>query len=173
MSRFVSGCAALAVACTLASPAAAQQRRGDGGEWDLALTGGVVASGLTDPVYALGNVPGRATRVVVRETDRESSVNLNVAMFAQVYSTRWPWLSPMSLGFGIRNDRPAFYLGPGLRFGRHASVIGGVSFGSVQRLPAGVSEGSTLADTNALLDLPVRTVHSWFGAVTYSFVSVR
>src|SRR3954451_6124594 len=36
--------------------------------WDLALTGGFVATGLVDPVYALGNVTGQVSRVVVRQT---------------------------------------------------------------------------------------------------------
>src|SRR4051812_35275534 len=30
--------------------------------WNLALTGGFVANGLTDPVWTLGFVPGRTTR---------------------------------------------------------------------------------------------------------------
>jgi hypothetical protein len=54
--------------------------------WDMALTGGFVASGLVDPVFALGNV-GQPARVVVREHDQESTVNLNVAMFAQIITT--------------------------------------------------------------------------------------
>lgn len=170
--RVRCGVAAALVLLGVTVPAAAQTPSADAA-WDLSLTGGLVASGLTDPVYALGAVPGRATRVVVRESDRESSVALGVAMFAQVYSTRWPWLAPLSLGLSIRNDRPALLLGPGFRFGRHASVIGGVAFGSVQRLPAGVTEGATLADTNSLIDLPVRTTHSWFAGVTYTFLSVR
>src|SRR4051812_388839 len=81
-----------------------RQRRGQtsttdsGGGWDLALTGGFVATGLVDPVYALGNVPGQPTRVVVRETEQESTVNLGIAMFAQVYHDRLSWIAPLSFG---------------------------------------------------------------------------
>src|SRR6478752_5545633 len=64
--------------------------------WDLALTGGFVATGLVDPVYALGNVSGQPTRVVVRQTDQESTVNLGIAMFAQVYHDRLSWIAPLS-----------------------------------------------------------------------------
>src|SRR5437867_2422369 len=56
--------------------------------WDLALTGGFVATGLVDPAYALGNVTGQVTRVVLRQAERESNVNLGVAMFAQVFHNR-------------------------------------------------------------------------------------
>ena len=107
------------------------------GQWDLALTGGFVATGLVDPVYALGNVSGQPTRVVVRETDQESTANLGIAMFAQVYHDRLSWLAPLSFGIGLRGDsRATFYLGPALRFGSHASFTGGIAIGPVA-LPAG------------------------------------
>jgi hypothetical protein len=63
----------------------------------MALTGGFVASGLVDPVFALGNVSGQPIRVVVREHDQESTVNLGVAMFGQIYNDRWPWVAPISM----------------------------------------------------------------------------
>ena len=144
------------------------------GGWDMALTGGFVACGLTDPVYALGSVTGQIARVVVRETDQESSVNLGVAMFGQVYHDRYPWVAPLSFGIGIRGDsRATFYLGSGLRFGSHASFTAGVAFGPVATLPAGVLEGRTVADTNFLSNLGTRTTHSWFTGVTYTFASLR
>jgi hypothetical protein len=142
--------------------------------WDLALTGGFVATGLVDPVYALGNVSGQATRVVVRELDQESSVNLGVAMFAQVYHDRYPWIAPLSFGIGLRGDsRATFYLGSALRFGQHASFTAGVAIGPVAALPAGVVEGRTVTDTNFLSDLGTRTTRSWFTGVTYTFASLR
>src|SRR4051794_21834820 len=86
--------------------------------WDLALTGGFVATGLVDPVYALGNVTGQVSRVVVRQTAQESSVNLGVAMFAQVYHDRYAWIAPLSFGIGIRSEsRATFFMGSALRFG--------------------------------------------------------
>jgi hypothetical protein len=153
-----------------AAPAVAQTRT----EWDLALTGGFVASGLVDPVYALGNVTGQPTRVVVRQHDQESTVNLNVAMFGQVYHDRWPWIAPISVGIGIRGDsRASVYLGSALRFGPHASLTAGVAIGPVSALPAGTIEGRTVTDTNALSNLVTRTTHSWFTGVTYTFASLR
>jgi len=140
----------------------------------MALTGGFVASGLTDPVYALGNVSGQATRVVVRETDQESTSTLGIGMFAQVYHDRYPWIAPLSFGIGIRGDsRATFYLGPALRLGSHASLTAGVAIGPVSTLPAGVVEGRTVTDTNFLTNLSTRTTHSWFTGVTYTFVSIR
>jgi hypothetical protein len=142
--------------------------------WDLALTGGFVMSGLVDPVYALGTIPGSAARVVVRDTTKESSVNVGVAMFAQVYHSRYSWVSPVSFGIGIRGDsRATFFIGPGLRFGPHASLIAGAAIGPVQTLPAGVVEGRTVTDTNFLSNLASRTTRAWFAAVTYTFTSVR
>jgi hypothetical protein len=144
------------------------------GGWDLALTGGFVATGLIDPVYALGNVTGQTTRVVVRETAQESSVNLGVAMFAQVYHDRHPWIAPLSFGIGLRGDsRATFYMGSALRFGSHASFTAGVAIGPVATLPAGIVEGRAVTDTNFLSDLGSRTTASWFTGVTYTFASLR
>ena len=162
--------AAALMSAIAAVPAVAQPRTG----WDLALTGGFVASGLVDPVYALGNVTGQPTRVVVREHDQESTVNLNVAMFGQVYHDRWPWIAPVSIGIGIRGDsRATVFMGSALRFGPHASFTAGVAIGPVSALPAGTVEGRTVTDTNALSNLVTRTTHSWFTGVTYTFASIR
>ena len=153
-----------------AAPAVAQPRTG----WDMALTGGFVASGLVDPVFALGNVAGQPTRVVVRQHDQESTVNLNVAMFGQVYHDRWPWIAPVSIGVGIRGDsRATVFMGSALRFGSHASFTAGVAIGPVSALPAGTVEGRTVTDSNALSNLITRTTHSWFAGVTYTFASLR
>ncbi len=142
--------------------------------WDMALTGGFVISGLTDPVYALGSVTGQATRVVIRETAQESSANVGVAMFGQVYHDRHSWIAPLSFGIGIRGDsRATFYLGSALRFGSHASFTAGVAVGPVASLPAGVVEGRAVADTNFLSNLVTRTTRSWFTGVTYTFASLH
>jgi hypothetical protein len=163
--------AAGALVCVVrAVPASAQPQAG----WDMALTGGFVASGLVDPVFALGNVTGQPTRVVVREHDQESTVNLNVAMFGQIYNDRWPWVAPVSIGIGIRGDsRATVFMGSALRFGSHASFTAGVAIGPVSALPAGTIEGRTVTDTNALSNLITRTTHSWFTGVTYTFASLR
>jgi len=142
--------------------------------WDMALTGGFVATGLVDPVYALGNVSGQPSRVVLRQPDQESSVNLGIAMFAQVYHDRYKWLAPLSFGIGLRGDsRATFYLGSALRFGSHAAFTAGVAIGPVATLPPGVVEGRPVTDTNFLTDLSTRTTHSWFTGVTYTFASIR
>jgi len=159
------------LACAVrAEPASAQPSAG----WDMALTGGFVASGLVDPVFALGNVAGQPTRVVVRQRDQESTVNLNVAMFGQIYHDRWPWVAPISIGVGIRGDsRATVFMGSALRLGSHASFTAGVAIGPVSALPAGTIEGRTVTDTNALSNLITRTTHSWFTGVTYTFANLR
>lgn len=142
--------------------------------WDLALTGGFVVTGLVDPVYALGSVTGQPIRVVVRQRNQESTVNLGVAMFAQVYHDRVSWIAPLSLGIGVRGDsRATVYLGSALRFGSHASFTGGVAIGPTTALPAGVVEGRAVADTNLLSNPRTRTTSSWFVGATYTFASVR
>lgn len=142
--------------------------------WDLALTGGFVATGLIDPVYALGNVTGQPFRVVLRQPDQESTANLGVAMFAQVYHDRYSWIAPLSFGLGLRGDsRATFYLGSALRFGPHASFTAGVAIGPVAALPAGIVEGRPVTDTNFLNDLGSRTRASWFAGATYTFASLR
>ena len=142
--------------------------------WDVALTGGFVATGLVDPVYALGNITGQTARVVLRQPNQESSANLGIAMFAQVYHDRYSWIAPLSFGIGLRGDsRATFYVGPALRFGPHASFTAGVAIGPVAALPAGVVEGRTVTDTNFLSNLGSRTRHSWFAGATYTFASIR
>jgi hypothetical protein len=165
-----------------ASASAAEQQRSAGataasdaaGGWDLALTGGFVATGLVDPVYALGSVAGQPSRVVLRQPDKESSVNLGIAMFAHVYNDRHAWVAPLSFGIGVRGDaRATFYLGSALRFGSHAAFTAGWAIGTVATLPAGVVEGRPVTDTNFLTDLGTRTTSSWFTGVTYTFASLR
>ena len=142
--------------------------------WDMSLTGGFVTSGLVDPVYALGNVTGRPTRVIVRETSQESSAAVGVAMFAEIFHERYKWVAPFALGIGLRSDaRATVYLGSALRLGTHASIAGGVGVGPVARLPAGLSEGSSVADTNQLLNLGTRTKASWFVGATYTFATLH
>jgi hypothetical protein len=153
-------------------PALAQSEPSSG--WDMALTGGFVASGLTDPVWALGNVSGSPIRVVVRQPEQESDVLLGVAMFAQVHHDKVAWIAPLSFGVGLRDSgRAVFYFGSALRMGPHASFTGGVAIGPVAALPAGVVEGRAVADTNALSNLITRTSHSWFIGVTYTFATLR
>jgi hypothetical protein len=142
--------------------------------WDLALTGGFVVNGLIDPVYALGTIPGRPTRVVIRETDKENSVTLGLAMFAQVYHHHVSWIAPLSFGVGIRGDgRATFYVGPAVRFGQRASFTSGVAVGPIAALPAGVHERESVTDTNFLSDLSSRNAKAWYAAFTYTFASVR
>jgi hypothetical protein len=157
---------------TLLLAAAPATARAQG--WDMALTGGFVANGLTDRVYALGNVPGRPTRVIVRQTDQEDAVSVGVAMFAQIYHDRHDWVAPVSIGLGLRSDaRATVYMGSALRFGSHASLTGGVAIGPVATLPPGLSEGSSVADTNQLTNLATRTTASWFAGLTYTFASIH
>jgi hypothetical protein len=179
--KLIARLSVLALLCIAASAAADDEQRGRAGAagepasgWDLALTGGFVATGLIDPVYALGNVTGQPVRVVVRQKDQESTVNLGVAMFAQVFHDRYAWLAPLSFGIGLRGEsRATFYMGSALRFGPHASFTAGVAIGPVAALPAGVSEGRALSDTNFLTDLGTRTRASWFAGATYTFASIR
>ena len=74
----------------------------------------------------------------------------------------------------MRSDgRASLYLGPGLRLGGHASLIGGIAVGPTSALPAGVHERSPVTDTNFLVNLDSRISKSWFAALTYTFTSVR
>ena len=158
----------------LVSAAPAWAQRANQGGWDLALTGGFVASGLTDPVWALGTVTGSPTRVVLRQSDQQNDVLLGVAMFAQVHHESVSWVAPVSFGVGLRDSgRAIFYFGSALRMGDHASFTGGVGVGPIAALPAGVVEGRAVADTNALSNLITRTSHSWFAGVTYTFATLR
>src|SRR3978361_745330 len=92
-----------ALICIGASAAAADdEQRGRGraaaasgdapAGWDLSLTGGFGAMGLVDPVYALGSITGQPVRVVLRQPDQESTVNLGGAMFAPVFHDGYPWV---------------------------------------------------------------------------------
>ncbi len=164
--------ARVAVVCTMLLGCSAPAFAADG--WDMSLTGGFVTSGLVDPVYALGTVTGRPTRVIVRETDQESSAALGVAMFAEIFHERATWIAPIAVGLGLRSDaRATVYMGSALRLGPHASVATGVAIGPVATLPAGLSEWSAVADTNQLVNLGTRTKASWFAAVTYTFATLR
>ncbi len=162
----------LALACVLWLGCSAPALAADG--WDMSLTGGFVTSGLVDPVYALGTASGRPTRVIVRETNQESSAAVGIAMFAEVFHDRYKWIAPITIGLGLRSDaRATVYMGSALRIGTHASVATGVGVGPVATLPPGLSEGNSVADTNQLLNLGTRTKASWFVGVTYTFATLH
>jgi hypothetical protein len=182
--KWIASVAVLALLCLAGPVGANDEQRGRAGSagstgdtpsgWDLALTGGFVATGLVDPEYALANVTGQPLRVVVRQADQESTVNLGVAMFAQVHHDRYAWIAPLSFGIGLRGDsRATFYLGSALRFGPHASFTAGVAIGPVATLPPGVVEGRAPIDSNVLSELGTKTKASWFAGVTYTFASLR
>ena len=64
-------------------------------------------------------------------------------------------------------------MGSALRLGTHASVVAGVAIGPVATLPPGLSEGSSVADTNQLVNLGTRTKAAWFAGVTYTFATLK
>jgi hypothetical protein len=153
-----------------AVPARAQPQDG----WDMALTGGFVASGLVDPVFALGNRQRSAdTRRRARARSGKHSQSRRRDVRPDLQRSLAVGGADLD-GIGIRGDsRATLFMGSALRLGRHASVTGGVAIGPVSALPAGTVEGRAIADTNVLSNLITRTTHSWFAGVTYTFASLR
>lgn len=135
-------------------------------EWNVEFAGAFSVSGLTNPRYAV------ADSVVARDEDAEDAVALGVAAFIHTSHTRVPWLAG-TFGLGINQSASAtYYLGGTFPAGPAAFTVGGV-FGSVERLPTGVSEGSRISDPNVLNDLPTKTEGSWFVALSYTFLGNR
>jgi len=146
--------------------------------WSTDFSGGFTHSKLTNPKYSLQPVTGSAgTYTVVRDSASEDSASLGFAGFVTVSRSNWTlpsWLgSPnygVTFGLGVNTgSRVQFYPGLSLRFG-DLFVTVGANLGSVDALPAGLHEGSTTMQANALGSLPTRTSGGAFLALSYKFL---
>jgi hypothetical protein len=139
--------------------------------WEVEVSGGFTASGLTNPVY--GTVRNeQGNDVVVEDVGARDDASLGVASFLHVFHSGQPgWMPAIGFGLGINEtSKPTYHLGAFWRLGRAALVGGGVVLGSVDRLPVGVEVGGTLSDPNLLAQLPTRIDTQWFVGISFSFL---
>jgi hypothetical protein len=143
--------------------------------WNLSFSGGFTISGLTDRVFALKTE--NAVKTVIEEPDKEDSHKLGAASFVHLFhdNVAWKQLQPaLGFGLGINGDNRAEYLvGAGLRFGDRATFNVGRVWGSVARLPNGVTLGAPATDDNVLNNLGSQVVSRWFFALTYAFIDTK
>lgn len=133
----------------------------DGFRYELA--GAFTISNLIDPVYTL------ADGLIVRNLEAEDAARLGFGGFINVYHSSWPWVAA-AFGIGLDSDgQTRYYLGPGFRFGDTASIVGGVVFGPVSRLPDNLIEGDRAMNI-ATVDMDTRLAARPFVAFSYSFV---
>ena len=148
----------------------------DQDDWNVSFEGGFTFSGLTSPVYSV--VPGvnGGPKQLIEEPDKRDEVRLGAASFVQVFHDRLEWKGmklSLAFGLGINGDNRAEYLlGGAVKFGDKASLIGGLAWGSVARLPNGVALGP-VTDDNVISNLGSQSVRSWFFGLSYSFVSTE
>ena len=143
--------------------------------WGMSFSGGFTFSGLTSPVFGLRTESG--VKKVIRETDKEDARKLGAASFVHVYhdALQWKDIRPaLAFGLGINGDnRSEYFAGGGLRLGDKAAINGGVAFGSISRLPNGVTFETPVTDDNLLSNLGSRVVRRWFFALSFSFVDTQ
>jgi hypothetical protein len=139
--------------------------------WEVEVSGGFTASGLTNAVY--GTVKNQAgDDIVVLDDSARDDASLGVASFLHVYHKGQPWWTP-SLGFGLginETSKPTYHLGAFWRLGRTTLLGGGIVLGSVDRLPVGVEVGGALSDPNLIATLPTRVEAQWFVGISFSFL---
>jgi hypothetical protein len=148
--------------------------------WAVAFAGAFTIDTLTSHVYGLeaGVNSGVQGFYVRRNTANEDQASLGAAAMVHVYHSNFATFSndvgwvPVSFGLGIgTSSSTRYFLGTSLRFGdQFFFTLGGV-FGSVTRLPNGLSQGSFTTDANALASLPTGTRASLFASVSYSFLA--
>ena len=143
--------------------------------WNLSFSGAFTVSGLTDPVFSIKTENG--VKKVIEEPDKENTRRLSVASFVHLFHdhVQWKQLQPaLGFGLGINSDnRTEYMIGGGLRFGDRATVNVGRVWGSIDRLPNGVTFDTPITDDNVLNNKGTRIVSRWFFAISYSFIDTR
>jgi hypothetical protein len=141
--------------------------------YDYDISGAFTISDLTDPVYSLQEESNGETPIVVVERDQaaEDDFRLGFAGFINLFHQKFPSFAG-TFGLGISEGSEVnFFLGPSWRLGGKAYLTAGWNWGSVRRLPSGVSEGDVVSNANLLTELPTRTDSALFVAVSYIFLS--
>lgn len=143
--------------------------------WNISFSGALTLSGLTDPVFSL-KTENDVKKVFV-ESDKEDAVKLGAASFVHLFhdGVKFKQLQPaLGFGLGINSDSRAEYMiGAALRFGDKATLNFGRAWGSIARLPNGVTFDTPITDDNVLNNLGRRNVSRWFFAISYSFIDTR
>jgi hypothetical protein len=136
--------------------------------WALEVGGGFTVDGLVDPRFALEAHDG--AQYVVRTEDTDDAARLGLATFVHAFHHKVPQLA-LSFGLGLSEaSRATYYTGLSLRLSSKAALTGGVAWGKVERLPAGVTSTVPVTDPNILNDLPTRVSAKAFFALSYGFL---
>lgn len=139
-------------------------------QWDIAFAGGFTIADIVDPVFASQD-NGMMQNVVIRDRGAEDDVSLGLAGMIHLYHRKRPhWAATFGLSTGSGNDL-AYMLGGSYRFGDKGALTLGYMWAPVDRLPAGLSVGDTIADSNSLANLQSRTEGGVFLGISYSFIS--
>ncbi len=154
-------------------------------QWHQWVAGAFTGSSLSDRQFSLyeRTVDGQTLSFVEEDKDAEDEAKLGLAALIHLYHSSWKKVPlAVTFGLGIGDDnRTSYFLGPSWRLGDKGAITVGAVWGSVSRLPTGVSVcgrsesscASTLAvDANALNQLGSRTEQGWFVALSYSFLDV-
>ncbi|ANM30643.1 hypothetical protein ABI59_15270 [Acidobacteria bacterium Mor1] len=138
---------------------------------DVDFGGGFTISELTSPVFGSRD-DGSGQDVIFRDDDAEDATNLGVAAFIHVRGKNWGKGYPsLSFGLGVSDaSETTYYAGPFWRIGKQAYIGGGIAFGSVDRLPAGVRAGDPITDPGVLGNLGSRTDTAAFIGFSYTFL---
>jgi len=143
--------------------------------WGISFSGGFTFSGLTSPVYGLRTENN--VKRIFREPDKEDDRRLGAASFVHVFhdGVAWKGLQPaVAFGLGINSDnRAEYFLGAGLRLGDKATINAGLAFGSIARLPNGVTLDTPVTDDNVLNNLGSQVVRRYFFSISYGFIDTR
>lgn len=144
--------------------------------WNVAFSGAFTISGLNDPVYSFKTESG--VKFVQSEPDKENGSKLGAASFVHLFHDRVKipggLVPALGFGLGINSDKKTEYMiGGALRFGDKATINIGRVWGSIDRLPNGVTLDTPVTDDNLLNNLGSQTVSRWFFALGYAFIDTK
>lgn len=160
-------------------------------EWSLALTGAFTIDGLKDPIFFLEPTtrPGSAGQPAedgfnaLQDSEGEDDFTLGLASMIHLFHSNDAYLrvladevswSPISFGISVAGEGNSakYFVGTSLKVGSKFYITLGYAFGSVHRLPSGVTSTTFLENANALNSLPSRRIGRPFVAFSYSFIDV-
>jgi len=140
--------------------------------WDYEIAGAFTINWLTDPVFALKQVEldNSNKYIIIENTGARDQAKLGLGAFVHLFNRQFPLLA-ISFGLGVNNDNNVtYYTGGSWRLGGQAAITTGIAWGSVARLPNGLSIGDLTTDAGILNNLGKRTDCKFFFSISLNFI---
>jgi len=141
--------------------------------WNVVGAGGFIGHDLVKAEYFLE--PKDNGFIVRRQAEHEDDQTIGSAAMIHIYrSGRGLFgvsFAPLTFGLNVDQNRSDYLVGTSLRFGHRAYLTVGRIFGTVNRLPNGLTIDGFTTNANALANMGTRRESAWFVGASFGFLS--